>query len=372
MVKLSGASGPHWWHHRLVVFVASLAVLLAGGGLVSACSASDGDGRSPGRSGSSAPSPSPSPTGPPPGADITGPLDILLVGIDTRESVPGWEPHADAVLILHVPAELDRGYLFSIPRDLVVDVPAFPKAHFSGARTKLTNAMSYGSRVPGGEPSTEQGLRLLSTTISKYTGITKLHATAVINFRGMRNLVDAIGGVDLYVDQRVASIHLRPDGRGRTPGKSSTGYVGPQMVYEKGMRHLNGWQALDYARQRYGLPDGDYDRQRHHRQLLKALAGQAFAQGIVADPLKLTKVLGALGQTLTFDGQGRQVAEYAYALRNVTASSITMVGLPGRNVGSGSSYRGEQLDPVAKKFLAAIRDGTVDTFLKEHPKLTHS
>src|SRR5690606_246129 len=38
----------------------------------------------------------------PPGANINGPLNILLVGVDTRESIPDWEPHADAVLILHV------------------------------------------------------------------------------------------------------------------------------------------------------------------------------------------------------------------------------------------------------------------------------
>lgn len=373
MAGLSSAPGRPWrW--RLVAAVVGVTVLLAGGGVAIAYKLSSDDDSAVGRSASSAPpaaspspSRSPSPT-PPSGADITGPLNFLLVGIDTRESVPDWQPHADSVLVLHVTKELDRAYLFSLPRDLVVDIPAFPKAHFSGAQTKLTNAMSYGSRVPGTDKAnTAQGLQLLSTTIGGYTGITRFDAAAVLNFRGMRDLVDAIGGVDLYVDRQVASIHLRPDGRGRAKGNSSTGYVGPQKVYPVGMQHLNGWQALDFARQRYGLPNGDYDRQRHQRQLIKALVGQMLGQGTPTAPGRLGQVLGALQKTLTFDGHGRQVAEYAYALRAVTASSITLIDLPGRSVGSAGSYRGEQLDPVAKTFFAAVRADTIDAFLSTHP-----
>ncbi|WP_377307443.1 hypothetical protein [Phytohabitans flavus] len=60
-------------------------------------------------------SPTPSPTPPPPGTDITGPLNLLIVGVDTREDDPTWEPHADAVTILHVPRGLKTAYMFSLP-----------------------------------------------------------------------------------------------------------------------------------------------------------------------------------------------------------------------------------------------------------------
>ena len=65
---------------------------------------------------------------PSPGADISGPLDLLIVGVDTRTSIPDWEPHADALMLLHVAEGLDSAYLYSLPRDLRVDVPAFPQA----------------------------------------------------------------------------------------------------------------------------------------------------------------------------------------------------------------------------------------------------
>ena len=315
---------------------------------------------------SASPTPNGSPT-PEPGADITGPLNILLVGVDTRVSIPGWEPHADAVLILHVTKTLDRAYLFSLPRDLVVDIPAFPKANFGGQRTKLTHAMSYGSRGPGKRtPDPAQGFQLLATTVSRYTGIKRFDAGAVLTFGGFDNLVDALGGVDLYVDQRVPSRHRRPDGTLRPLG--SDGYVGPQMVYEKGTRHLNGWQALDYARQRY-ISGGDYARQRHQQQLIKAMVREILDQDLARDPVRLDRVLRAVGKALVFDGRGHRVIDFGYALRGLRADDITLVVLPGHGVGSGSAYRGEQLDPVGRQFIAELRAGRVDAFLETHPTL---
>jgi LCP family protein required for cell wall assembly len=313
------------------------------------------------------PTPNPTPT-PPPGAEIAGPLNLLLVGVDTRVGVPGWEPHADAVMVMHVPAELDRAYLFSLPRDLVVRIPAFEKAGFGGERTKLTHAMSYGSRVPGGRgaPSTEQGFELLSRTVRDYTGIKRFDAGAVLTFGGLDKLVDALGGIDIYVDQRVASIHRRPDGRHRDGGGSD--YVGPRMVYEKGERHLTGWQALDYARQRY-LPGGDYDRQRHHQQLVRAIVARVLSQDVAADPDRLDAVLRALGDALTFSGGDHRMVDFAFALSGLRPETITMVALPGHSLGSGDGYRGEELDRLGTQFIAALRKGTAAQFLAANPEL---
>lgn len=312
-----------------------------------------------------------SPT-PEPGADITGPLNILIVGVDTRVTVPGWQPHSDAVMVLHVSADLRHAYLFSLPRDLVVDIPAFAKANFSGERTKLTHAMSYGSYQPGSkEYSTAQGFQLLAKTVGNYTGITRFDAGAILNFGGLRTLVDQLGGVDLYVDQKVVSIHMRPDGKSRTLDSSAEhGYRGPQAVYQVGNRHLVGWQALDYARQRY-LDGSDYARQRHQRQLVKALIKKAFAQDAVTNPSQLDRVLTALGEALVFDGRGHRVIDFGYALRNLSPVDITLVGLPGGGVYRGGTYLGEQLNSVAKPFFAALRSDELAVFLANHPNLVN-
>ncbi|MFI2709853.1 LCP family protein [Micromonospora sp. NPDC018662] len=358
---------------RLLGLAALVAALLIAGGAVVTTRLVGHD--APTRAAAPATSPPGSPTPatttasptPPPGADLTGPLNLMLVGVDTRVSIPGWEPHADAVLVLHVPAGLGRAYLFSLPRDLVVDIPAFPKARYPGGKTKLTHAMSYGSRVPGDKahPSTAQGYELLRATVARYTGL-RIDAGAVVTFGGFDKLVDTLGGVDLYVDQKVASRHRRPDGTMRP--LAGSGYTGPQMVYQKGDRHLTGWQALDYARQRY-TAGGDYTRQRHQQQLIRALARKLLDQGTARDPQRVEQVVAALGRTLVYVGGGRKLIDFAYALGGMPADRITLVGLPGTGVGSGGAYRGEQLQPLGRDFLTALRGGRVDAFLSAHPSL---
>ncbi|KXK63231.1 transcriptional regulator [Micromonospora rosaria] len=358
---------------RWLVGVSALAVvaLLATGTVVTARLAGPGSGVSappsatPTASVPAAPVVTPGPT-PPPVATLTGPLTFLLVGVDTRVSVPGWEPHADAVLILHVTRALDRAYLFSLPRDLLVDIPAYPAAGYRGGHTKLTHAMSYGSRVPGRreQPSTAQGYELLRRTVTDYTGL-PIDAGAVLTFGGFDELVDAVGGVDLHVDQRTASLHRRPDGSHRDPGPG--GYVGPQMVYEKGRRHFTGWQALDYARQRY-LRGGDYTRQRHQQQLVRALVGKILDRDLARQPERVQQVVAALGEMLVYSG-GPRIVDVAYALGGLRVTDLTLVGLPGASVGRGRGYRGEQLTSVGRRFVTELRAGRAEAWLADHPKL---
>lgn len=320
----------------------------------------------------SAPAPSDAPSAapaPPPGEGITGPLTILVVGIDTRVGTPGWQPHADAVMILHVTAGLKEAYLTSLPRDLLVNPPAYAPAGFDGGRMKLTETMARGSRVRGGgEANPEQGFGLVAAAVSRYTGIKRFDAGAVLTFQGFDKLVDSMGGVELFIDQRVESIHRRPDGRHRDGNPNGSGYVGPQMVYQPGQRKLNGWQALDYARQRY-LAGGDYTRQRHQRQLMKALVRQALTTGLAGDPARLDATLRALGKTLVFDGRGRTPVDYAYALRGLKPEAVTLVGLPGSGVGRGGGYQGEELTAVGRKYFTELAAGRVQAFVRANPAL---
>jgi LCP family protein required for cell wall assembly len=364
-----------WWPPRggrLVALIAALAVLVGGGGFAAyqilgsryeiPGAALFEDGTPP----SDSPSGSPSPT-PLPGADIKGPLNILIAGVDTRSYVPGWRPNSDAIMILHVTKGLDEAYLFSLPRDLVVDIPAFPKSGYRGGRTKINAAIAFGSRVPGSSKvDTAQGFQLLAQTVSKYTGIKRFDAGAVLNFGGMKRLVDALGGVDMYIDQRVASIHMRPDGKART--NAGPHGSGPQMVYQVGQMHLNGWQALDYSRQRY-ISGADYARQRHQRQLIKAMIRKALSLDLATDPVAFDRALRALGGTLIFDGRGRSAIDFAFALGGLGPERMTLVGLPGSSVYSGGSYRGERLSAVAPDFFAAVRQDRVGPFLATHPNL---
>ena len=356
-----------WW------IVGALVVVLLGGGGIAlavarhkpstvAASSSPSIPVTPSPSASASPAPSP-------GADIDGPLDLVLLGVDTRVTIPDWEPHSDTIMLLHLERGLQKGYLYSLPRDLRVSMPKFAKAGFGGGTYKLTEAMSYGSRVPGSKKTNvDQGYELLTKVLSAYTGVKQFQAGAILNFGGLAQLVDQLGGVDMVVDEKVKSHHRKPDGTMRPLVPGGGDYSGPQAVYLPGKRHFVGWQAIDYARQRYGLPNGDYDRTRHQRQLVRAILGKALGQGLAADSAKLQRVITALGRTLVYVG-GRTPLEYAYALRNLTPSDLTLVGLPGNGVGSGGSYKGEALTAEGKGFLAAVAKDQIAPYLAKHPKL---
>lgn len=305
-------------------------------------------------------------------SDIKGPLNILLVGIDPR--TPTAAPLADSIMVLHVPASMDRAYLFSLPRDLYVRIPAFKKADFPGETTKINAAMSFGSKVPGANPDAARGFELLATTVQNLTGIKRFDAGAIINFTGFQKIVDAMGGVDMYIERDVKSEHKQPDGKPRPGNTRGEGYVGPQAIYKKGNRHLSGWQALDYVRQRYpknGVPDSDYGRQRHQQQFVKAMVGQAFSADVVSNPIKLDKVLRAAGQSLIFNGRGNSVVDFGLALKDIRPNTIEMIKLPGGGVFEGSKYLGEQFQDGVPDFFTALHNEQLDPFLLEHPEFVN-
>ena len=91
------------------------------------------------------------------------------------------------------------------------------------------------------------------------------------------------------------------------------------------MFHFEGWQAIDYARQRYSLVDGAYGRERHQRQLIQAIVGKLRSLDLARMPVLAPAIVSALGEAVTLDLRGRRLTEYVYALRNLQPAAITLV-----------------------------------------------
>ncbi|HEY3006873.1 MAG TPA: LCP family protein, partial [Micromonosporaceae bacterium] len=101
-------------------------------------------------------------------AKVTGAKNILLVGIDTRQS---WDPsqlsRSDSIIILHIPANHSEGYLVSLPRDSYVSIPAYNNGAvpYAGGKNKINAAFAYGSRGLTGEAAVSHGFELLALTV---------------------------------------------------------------------------------------------------------------------------------------------------------------------------------------------------------------
>ncbi|PZM90787.1 MAG: transcriptional regulator [Actinobacteria bacterium] len=236
-----------------------------------------------------------------PAPSSTGAVNLLLVGSDSRDpdvqldQAGGWR--SDTLILMHIPSSRDRAYLVSIPRDLYVPIPQSADAACdSGRRAKINAAVAWG------------GLPLAVRTVECFTDVRIDHVVA-IDFAGFEQVTDALGGVELYVERDITSIHK------------------PYRTFRKGMNHMNGAEALDWVRQRKQFPDGDFARMRHQQEFLRALLDKAASTGTLSNPTKLNAFLRATADAVTVD-QGFSLMQFALDFRKLRGENLHFLTSP--------------------------------------------
>ncbi|MGW4464381.1 LCP family protein [Micromonospora sp. NPDC004704] len=303
------------------------------------------------------------------GKDLEGPIDLLLLGVDVRGS---WDPEnvrADTIIVLHIPASHDQAYLISIPRDTEVQVPASKKSGYSGGTAKINSAFEIGAKNGAGWTG---GAQLTAATIKNLTGI-GFDGAAIIDFGGFRKVIDALGSVHLCVDQEVESYHMKlVDGKPMwNADAKKTGKPMKPVVHKKGCREMEGWEALDYSRQRYGLKNGDYDRQQHQQQLIKAMAKKAMDGGVMTNPLKLNDLVKSAGEAFVLDTGGTEIGDFVFTLRGVAANDMVMLRTNDgafNSVKEGAEER-EVLKPISLEMFKAVKDDKLAEFIAANPSV---
>lgn len=281
-----------------------------------------------------------------PPVNAEGSLNILVLGSDSRDgtaynpddpssstgSVAG--ERTDAIMILHIPASHDKAYIISIPRDTWVYVPEGPDG-LGDTNAKINAAYAWG------------GVKLTLKTVEGFTGV-RINHYLKIDFNGFKKMTDALGGVDVTVNETVT------DPRSK-------------RTFTAGVNHLNGDAALDYVRQRYGLPNGDFDRVQRQQIFMRALLAKATDTGTLTNPIKLKNFLDATTESLEAD-KDFKLTDMAIQFRNLRPGDLSFITTP--NVGS------QQIDgqsavvtdkPKALALFAAVKDDKVAEWLKANP-----
>ncbi|GIF00695.1 hypothetical protein Ari01nite_81590 [Paractinoplanes rishiriensis] len=317
-------------------------------------------------------------------ASIKGAKNILLVGIDARkDALPKAGTRSDSIILLHIPADHQSGYLISLPRDSFVEIPAYDNGaqRFAGGENKINSAFFFGSRGLTGPEALSGGFELLSLTIKDLTGITP-DAGAIIDFQGFRNVVNVLGKVCMKVEQNVTSVHrgvdnetgefavpyvLNKDGSVRSKVRGVTA-----NFYEKGDRCFNPTEALDFVRQRDLLEnrDFDYGRQRNQQLFFKAIIKQAIDDGL-ASPTKLPGLVKAFGQTMTVDSGGISLEDWVFAMKGINPDDLVTLKtnegkFNSRQVPGVGSV--EVLSDDSLALLRAARNDTVAEFAAANPE----
>lgn len=298
------------------------------------------------------------------GKNLDGPIDLLLLGVDARARWEVNDVRADTIIILHIPATHDQAYLISIPRDTEVRVPAFAKSRYAGGTAKATEAFYHGAQNGGGWAG---GAQLMAQTIKNLTGIS-FDGAAIIDFNGFKGVIDALGSVRMCVDQQVKSAHMTlVDGKPtwNADAKKMSGDKEP-VIHKVGCREMKGWEALDFSRQRYGLKNGDYDRQRHQQQLIKAMARKAMDRGVMTNPLKLNELMKAAGKAFVLDTGGAGVADFIFTLRGVAANDLVLLRT-NNGTFSGDGEGREVLNPLSVQMFQAVKSDSLGQFITENP-----
>nr|WP_213002930.1 LCP family protein [Actinoplanes consettensis] len=266
-----------------------------------------------------------------PAKTVDGALNVLLVGSDSRDpdaakdTTNAWR--ADTLILMHIPADHKSAQLISIPRDLWVNIPsANDAACDSGSRAKINAAFAFG------------GLPRAVRTVECMTDVHLDHVLA-IDFGGFKEVTDALGGVDLKVDQSITSIHK------------------PHRKFVKGTMHMNGEQALDWIRQRKQFPRGDFDRMRHQQEFLKALMDKAASGGTLSNPSKLNDFLKSVTKAVTAD-QDFSLTDMAVQFRSLRGENLTFITSPnkGSETISGQSVVVADRDKALVLYKAVASD----------------
>jgi LCP family protein required for cell wall assembly len=263
---------------------------------------------------------------------VTGAMNILLLGSDSRNPDNTTDSRTDTIMVLHLDADHQHAYVISIPRDTWVYVPASADHQHGDTMAKINSAYAW-----GGTPLTVQ-------TVETFTGVHIDHVV-LVDFAGFQQVTDALGGVDLNIEKTIKSIHP------------------PYRTFTKGTQHLTGAQALDYVRQRYQFADGDLSRERHQREFLQALLDKAASGGTLANPAKLDAFLQAVTKSVTVDNDF-DLVNVALQLRDLRSSNLTFLASPTAGFGQQGGQSVVQADTAkAKALYQAVADDTVANYL---------
>ncbi|WP_395296408.1 LCP family protein [Kitasatospora hibisci] len=286
-------------------------------------------------------------------ADGNKPVNVLLIGSDSRgknnADLGGGEDggaRSDTTILLHVYADHKHAVGISIPRNAMVAIPSckLPNGKWSKAATSdLFNAAFSKGESDDGNPACTQN------TVEKLTGIRVDH-TIVVDFQGFSAMTKAVNGVDVCLPKPIYEGDINP----KLPKKGA-------VVLPQGPQKVQGQQALDYVRLRYGIGDGsDIGRMKRQQAFLGSLASNIKKQGL--NPTTLLPLADAATKSMIVDpglNSADKLLSFGLSLKNIDMHDLKFVTLPWR-------YRTQDknidiVQPDANKLWDTIKaDRTID------------
>ncbi|MFF7240322.1 LCP family protein [Streptomyces collinus] len=249
------------------------------------------------------------------------PLNVLLIGSDSRNTAKdlklggskadvGRPPLADVQMLVHVSADRSNMSVVSLPRDTMIPIPKCTDPHTGHVYPASTLAMANDSLGRGGP----------GCTVATWQHLTKIHIDhfMMVDFSGVVDMADAIGGVPVCVQQNVWS-------------HTSDGH-GSGLKLKKGTTYVKGQQALQWLRTRYGFEDGtDLGRTHAQHMYMNAMVRQLRENATLTNPGKMRSLAETATKALQVDeslGTIKKLYDLSEEFKKVPTKRITMTTLP--------------------------------------------
>lgn len=211
------------------------------------------------------------------------PFSVLLLGIDTGDLGRTEVGRSDTMMVAAVNPENKKTTIVSIARDTYVEIVGH------GTEDKINHAYAFG------------GAGMSMDTVENYLDIPVNHYVA-INMKGLKELVDAVGGVEVANEQK---------------------FTQDSYTFDYGKITIDGDQALSYSRMRHEDPRGDYGRQERQRQIVAGVAKKILSLDGVT---KYREVLDAMEDNvktdMSFDDMKKIALDYRDAFGTVEQDQL--------------------------------------------------
>jgi LCP family protein required for cell wall assembly len=261
-------------------------------------------------------------------ADGAGPMHVLVVGSDSREGLTEEErrelttgsaegDRTDTIFVLSVSG--GKVGMLAFPRDLYV-------RRCDGSTGRINVATQIG------------GASCLIRTVSDLSGLPISHFVSV-SFLGFRDIVEAVGGVDVCLDRPI-----------------SDAFAGIDLP--AGCQTLSGRDALGYVRVR--KIDNDLERIKRQQGFLRALAGEVLSPSTLVDPVRTVRTAAEIGSALTADTTLGPIdlAQLGFVMRGLATGSAVTATVPGTPASRGGAAVLVPDQAAAEELFRGFRDGS--------------
>lgn len=296
---------------------------------------------------------------------LTEPFTILVLGVDS-ESTTGLDANAafngDTLMLITFNPKTLVATMLSIPRDMYVPIIS-----------------ANGSSKWYGKINSSAALGTLSTinTIENITNI-DIDYFVKVNFRGVIDLVNILGGIDVDVEAPNYDYYISIYGEGRLCESDANRDTTNLVCMDSGMQHLNGEQALAYARNRYGYWEGDIARNRHQQQIIEAIVKKLVRTSSLSE---FEKLMDTISNNIATNMKTSQILSFYQAIKGmllnalsgedfitIQKTQLTYYNLDVNGLSCLGYYQGsmDAITKAMKENLGLINQETIKTFYYDY------